>query len=195
MVRIDKCLKETPSQTAGPYVHIGTLPSVAGIDVASHNTPDRTGLDGDTPVIIKGTIRDGKGDLLRDALVEIWQAGADGSYHSGRKGWARSHTDFETGEFRFKTVKPGRIAAAGGVGEQAPHITLMVFARGINLHLHTRIYFSDEEAANAADPLLNAITDEDRRNTLLARPDPHGNNVWRFDVLLQGKGETIFLDI
>jgi protocatechuate 3,4-dioxygenase alpha subunit len=192
---LKKSLKETPSQTAGPYVHIGTLPEVAGIEVATHHTPDRTGLDGGTPAIIKGTIRDGNGELVKDAMVEIWQAGADGNYHAGRTGWARSHTDFETGEFRFETVKPGPVAAAGGVGKQAPHITLMVFARGINLHLHTRIYFSDEDAANAADPLLNAIADEDRRNTLLARPESGGNNAWRFDVVLQGEGETVFLDI
>ncbi len=190
-----KTLRETPSQTAGPYVHIGTLPSVAGIDVASHHTPNHTGLEGGTPAVIKGTIRDGNGDLVKDAMVEIWQAGPDGNYHAGRTGWARSHTDFDTGEFRFETVKPGRVASGLGVGEQAPHITLMVFARGINLHLHTRIYFSDEEAANAADPLLNAITDAGRRDTLLARPDPDGNNAWRFDVVLQGEGETVFLDI
>lgn len=190
-----KTLKETPSQTAGPYVHIGTLPAVAGIDVPSHDPPSSTGLKGDTPIIIKGTIRDGAGELVKDAMVEIWQAGADGSYGPGRKGWARSHTDFETGEFRFETVKPSRTPAAGGTREQAPHITFMVFARGINLHLHTRIYFSDEEAANAIDPLLTAITEEERRKTLIARPDPETNNTWRFDVVVQGEGETVFLDI
>lgn len=190
-----KTLKETPSQTAGPYVHIGTLPAVAGLDVPRHGISNRTGLEGGTPVIIRGVIRDGGGDLVKDAMVEIWQAGPDGRYPPGRAGWARSHTNFDTGEFRFETVKPGSIPAAGGVAEQAPHITLMVFARGINLHLHTRIYFSDEDAANAADPLLCAIDSEERRNTLLATPDPEGNNTWRFDVCLQGEGETVFLDI
>lgn len=192
---VKKTLKETPSQTAGPYVHIGTLPAVAGIDVPHHAISNRTGLEGGTPVIIRGFIRDGGGDLVKDAMVEIWQAGPHGRHAPGRTAWARSHTDFATGEFRFETVKPGPIPAAGGVAEQAPHLTLLVFARGINLHLHTRIYFSDEDAANAADPLLGAISNEDRRKTLLARPDPEANNTWRFDVQLQGDGETVFLDI
>lgn len=186
---LKKTLKETPSQTAGPYVHIGTLPAAAGIDVPSHHTSNNTGLEDGTPIIIRGFIRDGSGDLVKDAMVEIWQATADGSYGPGRKGWARSHTDFDTGEFRFETVKPG-----SGDG-QAPHITLLVFARGINLHLHTRIYFSDETDANASDPLLNAIADEGRRATLVAMPDPGSNNTWRFDVVLQGENETVFLDI
>ena len=186
---LKKTLMETPSQTAGPYVHIGTLPSVAGIDVPSHHTSNNTGLDGGTPIIIKGTVRDGGGELVKDAMVEIWQANADGGYGPGRTGWARSHTDFETGEFRFETVKPGR------AGDQAPHITFMIFARGMNVHLHTRIYFADETEANAADPLLNLIADAGRRETLLARPDPASNNAWRFDVVLQGEGETVFLDI
>jgi protocatechuate 3,4-dioxygenase alpha subunit len=113
---LKKTLKETPSQTAGPYVHIGTLPAVAGIDVPVHDTSNNTGLEGGTPIIIKGVIRDGGGELVKDAMVEIWQAGADGQYGPGRKGWARSHTDFETGEFRFETVKPGKLAVAPGVG-------------------------------------------------------------------------------
>jgi protocatechuate 3,4-dioxygenase alpha subunit len=120
---LKKTLKETPSQTAGPYVHIGTLPAVAGIDVPGHDTSNNTGLEGGTPIIIKGVIRDGGGELVKDAMVEIWQAGADGQYGPGRKGWARSHTDFETGEFRFETVKPGKLAGAPGVGEQAPHVS------------------------------------------------------------------------
>lgn len=191
----NKTLKETPSQTAGPYVHIGTLPNVAGLDVPRHGISNRTGFECGTPVIIRGVIRDGGGDLVKDAMLEIWQAGPDGRYGPGRTGWARSHTDFETGEFRFETVKPGPVPPAGGIAQHAPHMTLMVFARGINLHLHTRIYFSDEDAANAADPLLAAIADGDRRNTLLARPDPEGNNTWRFDVQLQGNAETVFLAI
>jgi protocatechuate 3,4-dioxygenase beta subunit len=110
-----------------------------GYRCAVHDTSNNTGLEGGTPVIIKGVIRDGGGEPVKDAMVEIWQAGPDGQYGPGRKGWARSHTDFETGEFRFETVKP-KLAGAPGVG-QAPHVTLMIFARGINLHLHTRIYF------------------------------------------------------
>ena len=97
-----KCLKETPSQTAGPYVHIGLLPEVAGIEVDRHGIDAHTGLSGGTPIIITGVVRDGAGDIVKDALLEIWQAGSDGQFVDGQTGFARCHTDFETGEFRFE---------------------------------------------------------------------------------------------
>ncbi len=187
-----KCLKETPSQTAGPYVHIGLLPEVAGIEVDRHGIDAHTGLSGGTPIIITGVVRDGAGDIVKDALLEIWQAGDDGQFANGQTGFARCHTDFETGEFRFETVKPGSVDWTDG-SPQAPHITLMIFARGINIHLHTRIYFADEMDANASDPVLSAITDG--RETLLATPDAGSNNCYRFDVSLQGEAETVFFDI
>lgn len=187
-----KSLKETPSQTAGPYVHIGLLPDVAGIDVRQHGITARTSLGGGTPIVITGVVRDGAGDIVKDALLEIWQADDNGDFTDGHQGFARCHTDFETGEFCFKTIKPGSVAWTDG-SPQAPHITLMVFARGINIHLHTRIYFTDEADANASDPVLNAITDG--RETLLAQPDTSSNNSYRFDVSLQGEAETVFFDI
>ncbi|MEO9874216.1 MAG: protocatechuate 3,4-dioxygenase subunit alpha [Anderseniella sp.] len=187
-----KQFKETPSQTAGPYVHIGLLPDVAGIEVKHHDIAGHTGLSGGTPITITGVVRDGAGDIVKDALLEIWQAGGDGQFGDGHKGFARCHTDFETGEFRFETVKPGSIAWTDG-SSQAPHITVMIFARGINIHLHTRMYFADEADANASDAVLNAITDG--RETLLAKPDKNSNNSYRFDVSLQGEAETVFFDI
>lgn len=187
-----KQLRETPSQTAGPYVHIGLLPDAAGIDVDHHGIAGHTGLNSGTPIVITGVVRDGAGEIVRDALLEIWQAGGDGQFANGHRGFARAHTDFETGEFRFETVKPGPVAWTDGV-PQAPHITLMIFARGINIHLHTRIYFADEADANAADPVLNAIADG--RETLLAKPEKSSNNSYRFDVSLQGEAETVFFDI
>jgi len=185
-------LQETPSQTAGPYVHIGLLPDIAGIDVKHHGIGGNTGLSGGTPIVITGVVRDGAGEIVKDALLEIWQPGSDGQFGDGHQGFARCHTDFETGEFRFETVKPGPVAWTDG-SSQAPHMTLMIFARGINIHLHTRIYFADEADANAADPVLNAITDG--RETLLAKLDTSSNNNYRFDVSLQGETETVFFDI
>lgn len=187
-----KRLQETPSQTAGPYVHIGLLPDAAGIDVKHHGITNHTGLGGGTPIVITGVVRDGAGDIVKDALLEIWQAGSDGEFADGHNGFARSHADFDTGEFRLETVKPGQVAWTDG-SVQAPHITLMVYARGINIHLHTRIYFADEADANASDPVLKAISEG--RETLLAKPDTNSNNSYRFDVSLQGEAETVFFDI
>ncbi len=189
---MNKRLKETPSQTAGPYVHIGLLPAAAGIEVEHHGISSRTNLEKGIPVIITGVVRDGAGEIVTDALLEIWQSDGDGKFHDGRKGFARCHTDYDSGEFRFETVKPGSVAWRDG-SPQAPHITLLVFARGINMHLHTRIYFADETEANACDPVLNAIPDG--RETLLAKPDAKSNNSYRFDVSLQGDAETVFFDI
>lgn len=189
---MNKRLKETPSQTAGPYVHIGLLPEAAGIEVKRHGISSSTRLDNGTPIIVTGVVRDGAGEIIKDALLEIWQADGGGEFQDGNKGFARCHTDYETGEFRFETVKPGSVAWLDG-SPQAPHITLLVFARGINIHLHTRIYFADETDANTSDPVLNAVTDG--RETLLAQPDESSNNSYRFDVSLQGDAETAFFDI
>lgn len=187
--------RETPSQTAGPYVHIGTLPAAAGLRVRQRETPFSTGLSGET-IVIEGTVRDGGGALVLDAMLEIWQARADSTFDTaGHRGFARSMTDFKTGMFHFETVKPGRVPNGEG-NLQAPHISLLIFARGINLHLHTRIYFDDEEKANAVDPVLARIDDETARNTLLARRDRAATAAtYRFDIILQGDGETVFFDI
>ena len=137
-------------------------------------------------------------------LLEAWQANADGIYahpehpgevEDGFRGWGRVITDFETGEWGFDTVKPGPVTGRNGQ-MMAPHINLWIVARGINVGLNTRIYFEDEAAANAADPVLNVIEWERRRVTLIAKRELRdGSAVYRFDICLQGEDETVFFDI
>jgi len=188
-------LKETPSQTAGPFVHIGTMPAVAGLK-AKHTGPDnilaRAGTLGER-IRIEGLIYDGAGALVKDALVEIWQANANGQYGSNDfTGFGRAATDFETGLFFFETVKPGATPYRDG-RMQAPHVTLSIFARGINIHLQTRLYFSDEAKANADDPVLQLVGAPDLVATLIAHRDP-SRPLYRFDIRLQGDRETVFFD-
>ena len=197
-------LKETPSQTAGPYVHIGATPNVLGnagvwdADLGSVMVNDRTKGE---RIVIEGQVIDGSGTPLRDALVEIWQADAAGLFNSRSEtrgtadpdfaGWGRQPVDFDTGIFRFDTIKPGRVPWIDG-RLQAPHVMVWIVARGINIGLHTRMYFSDEEAANAEDPVLARIEHRLRIPTLIGRRD--GATV-RFDIRLQGDNETVFFDI
>lgn len=197
-------LRESPSQTAGPYVHIGCTPNFSGISIYGGDlgTTMRLGPVKGQQITLRGTVFDGTGTPLRDAMVEIWQADAEGLFNSANEtrgtadpnftGWGRSPGDMETGEFVFETVKPGQVPWPGG-GMQAPHITAWIVARGINIGLHTRIYFEDEAAANATDPILTRIEHQNRVPTLLARPE--GDDVYRFDIHLQGPQETIFFDI
>lgn len=198
-------LKESPSQTAGPYVHIGCTPNFVG------NTgiyPEDLGIrmiTGDAKgerITVTGAVIDGAGTPLRDAMVEIWQADAAGLFNSPSEtrgqadphftGWARSPGDFDTGEFTFDTIKPGPVRLQDG-RMQAPHITFWVVARGINIGLQTRMYFPEEDAANAADPALTRIEHKSRIPTLIAKPDGPGK--YRFDIRLQGEDETVFFDI
>ena len=199
-------LKETPSQTAGPYVHIGLAPGAAGFDIYKQELgwdiagPNARG----ERIRIEGTVIDGMGSPIKDVLLEAWQANADGVYahpehpgevEDGFRGWGRVITDFETGEWAFETIKPGSVTGAGGK-VMAPHITLWIVARGINVGLQTRLYFEDETEANAADPVINLIEWERRRKTLIARKtERDGQTVYRFDVKLQGEDETVFFDI
>jgi protocatechuate 3,4-dioxygenase alpha subunit len=159
---------------------------------------------------VRGRVFDGDGAPVSDALIEIWQANAAGKYahpadrQPGKaidphfRGWGRACTDFDSGIYRFDTIKPGRVEGRNG-RLMAPHISAWVVARGINLGLNTRIYFSDEAAANAEDPVLNVIEWEQRRATLVAeRLDQKaegGAAVYRFDIRLQGEGETVFFDV
>ena len=188
-------LKETPSQTAGPFVHIGTMPTIAGLKTqrpASDNILARERTLGER-IRIKGLIYDGAGALVKDALVEIWQANANGQYGSNDFiGFGRAATDFETGLFFFETVKPGATPYRDG-RMQAPHVTLSIFARGINIHLQTRLYFSDEAKANADDPVLQLVRAPDLVATLIAHRDP-SRPLYRFDIHLQGDRETVFFD-
>jgi protocatechuate 3,4-dioxygenase alpha subunit len=188
-------LKETPSQTAGPYVHIGTVPAAAGLKVRTQERLNITGLKGGEAIVIEGIVYDGAGEPVRDAMLEIWQADAKGRFDAGHAGFARTACDFKTGLYRFETVKPGQVPWRDG-RPQAPHITVYVFARGINIHLHTRCYFDDEAQANAADPVLRQVPGEAMRQTLIARRDTKAkNSTYRFDIVLQGEGETVFFDI
>jgi protocatechuate 3,4-dioxygenase alpha subunit len=197
-------LKETASQTAGPYVHIGLTPNfceIGGVydgDLGTAMVNDKTRGE---RIDIRIRIFDGAGMPLKDALVEIWQADADGLHNSPSElrgtadpnfaGWGRLPTDMTTGECVFHTVKPGRVPFKDG-RLMAPHITLWIVARGINIGLHTRLYFGDEEAANAEDPVLQRIEHRARLETLIA---PRNGNSYSFDVHLQGERETVFFDI
>ncbi len=197
-------LKESPSQTAGPYVHIGCTPNLAGLAMYGGDLGAvmKTGPVQGQEITLKGTVYDGDAAALKDAMVEIWQADAAGLFNSANEtrgkadpnftGWGRSAADMQTGEFVFDTIKPGCVPFPDG-RLQAPHISVWIVARGINVGLQTRLYFDDEADANATDPLLTHIADEYRVPTLLAKSE--GGGVYRFDIHLQGPQETIFLDI
>lgn len=198
-------LKESPSQTAGPYVHIGLTPNFADIAGIYATDPGATMLGPDTPgqrIAVSGRIIDGAGVPVGDAVVECWQADADGRYGAGHAdanagnsftGWGRQPTNAQ-GVFTFETIKPGR--AAGPDGKlMAPHIALWIVARGINTGLQMRYYFDDEAGANAEDFLLNKIPDARRRATLIASRQPGDGLRYHLDIHLQGDQETVFLDM
>lgn len=192
-------LTETASQTAGPFVHIGMMPTYAGLgdiyETEVGTLPIADGAKGQI-ITITGSVFDGSGWALRDAMIESWQPDAAGKFvgQAGAdpavSGLCRFAADPDTGEFALRTVKPGAVAARGGK-MQAPHISLWVVARGINVGLQTRIYFEDED--NSADPLLARIEQRPRVDTLIAKRTGEGQ--YRFDIRLQGAGETVFLDI
>lgn len=203
---------ETPSQTGGPYVHIGLAPQQAGFQIFDNNfgnvlvQPATLG----ERIRVEGQVFDGTGTPLRDVLIEIWQANAAGKYahpadrqdkplDPAFRGWGRTGADFDTGVYSFETIKPGAVGGPGGK-VQAPHICMILFARGINIGLHTRLYFSDEVQANAQDPVINGVEWEVRRPTLIAqRTERDGAVVYRFDIRIQdtpdGGRETVFFDV
>lgn len=185
--------RESPSQTAGPYVHIGLTPNYAEVHGVFEADLGSQMVTNDTQghrIKITGTVFDGAGEAVRDALVEIWQPGSNGKFAGDPKadphfsGFGRCAADLETGLFSFDTIMPGALRG------NAPFITVWIVARGINLGLHTRLYFP-HQFANANDPVLSQL-DEDRRATLIATPTDDGFN---FDIHLQGVGETMFFDI
>lgn len=187
----------TPSQTVGPFFHLG-MDRPQWADLTADGAPGQR-------IAIEGRVLDGDGAPVSDAVIEVWQANAAGRYNHPEdaqadkpldprfRGFGRVATD-GAGRFRVTTVKPGPVPGRGNA-LQAPHINVAVFARGLLRHLYTRIYFADEPR-NAADPLLSAIADAALRDTLLARPDaPENPTLYRFDIVLQGDNETAFLDI
>jgi len=198
-------LKEIPSQTAGPFLHIGCIPSqiglntLGGIDLGSVLLSKKTK---GKRITLTGKVFDGKNIPIRDGMVEIWQADANGLYQTSEtkldgsdlnfSGWGRSHCDFESGSWTFKTIKPGPVMMNNGKW-MAPHISFWFVARGINLGLNTRMYFSDEHSLNEKDPLLQELKGTKRIRTLMARKI--AENSYEFNIYLQGKNETIFFEI
>jgi protocatechuate 3,4-dioxygenase alpha subunit len=201
-------MKESPSQTAGPYVHIGCTPNHCGIAGVYAQDLGASMLGRQAKgerIAVHGRVIDGAGAPLKDALIEIWQADAKGLYHSLQEtrgqadkhfsGFGRQATDGEHGEYRFETIKPGRVPFPDG-RLMAPHITFWIVARGINLGLHTRMYFSDEAKANLQCPVLARIENRHRAATLIAhRSEVKGKAEYLFDIHLQGEKETVFFDV
>ena len=182
----------TPSQTVGPYFAIG-LPWDVGPDVVPADTPGA--------IRIRGTVYDGEGTPVPDFLLETWQADPEGRFadmheYGGRsqvegfRGFARYGLEDGDGRFEIVTIKPGPVQGLGAA-TQAPHIAVSLFARGMLNRVVTRIYFADEAAANAADPVLASVP-ADRRATLLAQPTADG---YAIDLRIQGEGETVFFSV
>ena len=175
----------TPSQTVGPFFHIG-LGNIAVNDLtADLGVAER--------VHISGHVLDGDGKVVIDALIEVWQADAHGAYTSqatGFKGFGRIATDAQ-GAFSFTTIKPGRVAGPNAT-LQAPHIAVNIFMRGLLKHLVTRIYFPDEPS-NDEDTILQSIAAA-RRDTLIARAVAGNRQTLTWNIMLQGEHETVFFD-
>lgn len=186
-------LPTTASQTVGPFLHIG-------LDWLVDDNFAGPGVGGER-IVVEGRIVDADGVGVADALVEIWQANAHGRYthpedtqakplEAGFTGFGRVATD-DDGNFRFMTIKPGRVPAPTG-GLQAPHLNVTIFMRGMLKHLQTRIYFPGDPA-NAEDAVLSSVPSA-RRETVIARPIAERAGALRWNVLLQGAGETVFFD-
>jgi len=189
---------QTPSQTVGPYFHIGLIRPGDNMNVMVN---DQTRGQ---RILVRGRVIDGDGEPIPDAMLEIWQADSDGIYghpadpkHADADpafgGFGRAPTD-DSGEYSFKTIKPGAMEREGEP-TMAPHVNFRVFARGMLIHAYTRMYFPNE-VENENDPVLKMITETDRRSTLIAAVDM-GEDLptYRFDVVLQGEKETVFFDL
>jgi protocatechuate 3,4-dioxygenase alpha subunit len=199
-VSADQPAGQTPSQTVGPFFAYGLVPaqygyafaSLFGADLAEARTPG-------TPIELRGRVLDGNGETVGDAMIEILHADAQGRYPASRseveatgfRGFGRAGTGTLPGHaFAFRTIKPG-VTHDG----QAPHINVIVTMRGLLNHAFTRVYFDDETAANARDPVLLSVP-EARRGTLIARRDPSAAGaVYRIDIRMQGEAETVFFDV
>lgn len=189
--------KQTPSQTVGPYFAYGL--TARQYNYAQTSIADGTMAGEDVEgerIRVEGRVLDGDGVPVPDAMIEIWQADAQGRFahpadtrgsNAGFTGFGRTGTGTDPQcRFIFDTIKPG--AAADG---EAPHLNVIVFMRGLLTHVYTRIYFADEAAANAADPVLSAVP-ADRRDTLIATRE---GNTYRLDIHMQGPKETVFFEV
>lgn len=185
----------TPSQTVGPFFHLGCTENDS---VGSLITPATKG----ERIQLTCRVLDGNGAPVPDAMIEIWQANAEGRYNHQEdtqkksldpsfSGFGRLASD-ANGECVFETIKPGRVAGNNGK-DQAPHINVTVFARGVLKHLPTRAYFAGDPAS-AEDTVL-ALVQQERRQTLMAQPDAANPNLWRFEIHLCGENETVFFDV
>jgi len=194
-------LRQTPSQTVGPFFAYALTPEQYGYDFTS--IAGGTLIEGDVPgqrIRIEGRVFDGKGELVPDAMIEIWQADGEGRYahpadprgsNTAFKGFGRMGTGTDPeARFIFDTIKPGSVD-----GQQAPHINVIVFMRGLLLHAFTRIYFSDEAEANGRDPVLRSVPAERRHTLIAARDEKSTGVVYRLDIHMQGPDETVFFDV
>jgi protocatechuate 3,4-dioxygenase alpha subunit len=186
----------TASQTVGPFFHDCLLREGAHINVLT--TAETAG----ERIRLVGRVLDGDGAGVPDAMVEIWQANSYGRYHHPRdtrdlpldpafSGFGRTGTDTDGG-FWFETVRPGPVPF-DGAAMQAPHICVAVFGRGLLNHLYTRLYFADEPAT-ATDPVLLRVPAERRATMVATREQADGATLYRLDIVLQGAGETAFLN-
>ncbi len=192
--------KQTPSQTVGPYFAYGLTPEQYGYPLKSiAGSALAAGAVAGTRIRIEGRVLDGEGKPVDDAMIEIWQADAEGRYahpadprgsNAAFVGFGRCGTGTDPeNRFFFDTVKPGSVD-----GRQAPHINLILFMRGMLSHAYTRIYFADEASANASDPVLASVPAE-RRSTLIAKREEAASGIlYRFDIHMQGSDETVFFD-
>jgi protocatechuate 3,4-dioxygenase alpha subunit len=185
-------LTPTPSQTVGPYLHLGLT------DARSISRIAKDGAKGER-LWLTFRVLDGDGVLVPDALIELWQADSEGNYAPQESsadstaflGFGRLATA-DDGSCTFETIRPGCVPGPGET-VQAPHINVSILGRGLLKRLSTRVYFAGEPA-NAADPVLTLVP-ENRRATLLAQPDPARTSNWIFHVHLRGEGETVFFDV
>jgi len=188
--------RQTPSQTVGPFFAFGLIRGDEHVLVSDQTRGQR--------IIVRGHVFDGSGAAIEDAMVEIWQADAAGIFNHPDdprhrqidphfRGFGRAGTSNREREYAFKTIKPGPVPGQDGT-MQAPHLGLRIFARGMLLHLLTRVYFSDEPA-NQQDPILTSIADAERRQTLIAvRESVQDAPTYRLDIHLQGDRETVFFN-
>jgi protocatechuate 3,4-dioxygenase alpha subunit len=210
--RYDLWLPQTPAQTLGPFFHQGLLRTRESLRLPATGSHERAfignviaaaGVPGQR-IRLRGAVYDGAAEPVSDALLELWQADGEGRYShpldaaggasgSGFHGFGRAATDTR-GAYGFETIKPGRVRWSGG-GTQAPHLNLIIGARGMMRHAFTRVYFAGDNGLDA-DPVLSRVP-EARRRTLLARPDGERDGVllFEFDVRLQGEDETVFFEI